>query len=122
MGPRQMDDLLMEHADALARGEDWTERLLAGNPAHQAQLQPLLSLARLLRNALVPVDPPADFVAALAAELASFDAAEDGDLHPARRYGVIGAATVGSLISVAGVTYWLYRRLGTREQALPAAG
>ena len=118
----ELDDILMTHADALARGEDYTEQLLDRYPGQRRQLLPLLSLARLLRSALVPVEPPADFVAALAAELAIYDGTPASATPAVQRYGIIGAAAVGTLLSVAGVAYWLYRRVGSHDQALSAAG
>jgi hypothetical protein len=62
-------EVLAEHADALNRGEDRDEELLARYPHARGVLVGLFGLVRRLREALIPIKPSERFVTDLKAEL-----------------------------------------------------
>ncbi len=62
-------EVLAEHADALNRGEDRDEELLARYPQARSMLLGLFRLVYRLRAALTPIKPSRQFVADLKAEL-----------------------------------------------------
>jgi hypothetical protein len=103
-------ELLAAHADGLisdgADGEDYLNLF----PAYRSELTPLLGIAERVKAALVPVEPSPAFEAGLKKDLlaaAIQRAEEEGQkkrisfLH--RRGVLIGAAAVGSALSVAGI-------------------
>jgi len=80
-------------------------------PQNQQQAGALMSTAERLKQALVPVDPSAAFVRRLGRELVEAARRQQERGQRIRRGVVIGAAALGSALSVAGVvTLVLLRR------------
>jgi len=146
MADREWIEILATHADKLNVGTNEETEYLA-TFEHQDTLQPLLSLARKVKNALAPVEPDPAFREDLrrsllatacqrlvsrlgrsaerprslrAGQLERANSQAEGSTEcqrPApffRRYKkeiLIGAAALGSIVSVAGiVAYWIYAR------------
>ena len=123
MADRQLIEILATHADKLNVGTGEEVVYLATLPEHQDTLQPLLSLARKVKDALAPVEPDPAFrenlrlglLAAARQQLASrLSSKSQRPVHLFRRHRkeiLIGAAALGSVVSVAGiVAYWIHTR------------
>lgn len=98
---RSIEDILTAHADALARGQ-------AGPPAWLEEadgsdvLRSLLSVAELVQDALVPVQPRPGFMRRLGRQLLTSSRQGRKILTArTRRAALLGAAALGSLVSVA---------------------
>jgi len=106
-------EILAEHADALNRGEDDTEALLARYPEARGGLEGLLGLTSRLRTALVPVEPPASFIRELGESL-SQAAINSGRAvaHHTRQTVLIIMAVLGPVI---GLIALLLRRVHHRH-------
>lgn len=106
----EMADFLAAHAEALISGID-EKRWLSGYQRHEVEAAaPLLEVARLLRRALVPVATPAPFRSQLRQALSS-GAEGRVTVSTRRRPRVwLGAAAVGSLLSLAGLLFFWRRR------------
>jgi hypothetical protein len=103
-------EVLAAHADRLVGNEANGEDYLNLFPDYQAELTPLLRIAERVKAVLVPVMPSPAFEAGLKQDLlaAAIGRAEgQKNRKPVsflRRRGVlIGAAAVGSVLSVAGI-------------------
>ena len=95
----ELVDLLTMHADALNAGQDQTESLAL---LYGDEVAPLLQLARAVKQVLVPVSPPAGFTTQLHHDLMQYDRnVTIVATHPNQRGWWVGAATVGSLLSLA---------------------
>ena len=111
-------DVLIAHADYLIGNKTQSESYLSLLPAYRAELAPLLQIAEQLRAVLTPVAPSPAFEAALRRDLlaAAMQRAEEQRVPFLRRKGVIiGAAVVGSALSVAGIVaalVWRQRSIG----------
>ncbi len=102
MRTQGLDELLSAHADGLNTGQDLRQELLARHPEQAPAAQPLLGLAQRLQTVLRPVEPRADFVAALKAQLTDRPAAAPGRQPAARQPRWVWVlAGVGGLLSVA---------------------
>jgi hypothetical protein len=138
MADRALIETLAAHADKLNMGTDEEAEYLTTLPEHQDTLQPLLALARGVKNALTPVEPDSAFrenlrlslLAAARQRLASrLSLRAEGSTKPPhpvhlfrrhRREILIGAAALGSVVSVAGiVAYWIHARAAKAQRALP---
>ncbi len=142
MADREWIEILAIHADKLNAGAKEEAEYLATLPEHQDMLQPLLALARRVKDALAPVEPDPAFcenlrLSLLAAahqravsrqSLRAEPQAESStkSQHPAhlfrkhRKEILIGAATLGSVVSVAGIFYWIHTRSAKIHRALPS--
>lgn len=110
---RLLAEILAEHADALSRGEDETEAILARYPAEErTRLESLLKLSRMLRSSLVPVEPSATFLRDLGESLSQAALARGRDLARRTQQTILiaVAAIVGSLLSLIGLIALLTRR------------
>ena len=103
-------EVLAAHADHLMDDGPESEDYLNLFPAYRAELTPLLEIAERVKAALVPVTPSPAFEAGLKQDLleAAIQRAEEKEekkrVSFLRRRGVlIGAAAVGSALSVAGI-------------------
>lgn len=103
-------EVLAAHADHLMGDGPESEDYLNLFPAYRAELTPLLGIAERVKTALVPVTPSPAFEAGLKQDLleAAIQRAEEKEekkrVSFLRRRGVlIGAAAVGSALSVAGI-------------------
>jgi len=138
MADREWIEILATHADKLNAGTNEEAAYLATLPEHQDTLEPLLALARKVKDALAPVEPDSAFcenlrlglLAAARQRLASqLSLRAEGStksqrpVHLFRRHRkeiLIGAAAVGSVVSVAGiVAYWIHARAAKAQRALP---
>jgi hypothetical protein len=117
-------EVLAAHADQLvgngADGEDYLNLF----PTYRAELEPLLQIAERVKAVLVAVEPAPTFEAGLRQDLmaAAIRRAEEQEkqrrIFRLRRRGIlIGAAAVGSALSVAG----LVAALLLRQRALARA-
>jgi hypothetical protein len=89
------------------------------------QLAPLFQLAEQLQQGLQPVQPSASFVRSLGKELASSAAHQVILARRMRRGVLIGAAAVGSLVSIAsiiGAIVLVVVRLRARAHARTSMG
>lgn len=125
MDKRTLYNVLMSHADALNAGVDLTDDLIARFAGDAATLRPLLQLARQVKGVLVPVAAPTAFSAQLRLSLlqeARPALARSRSLSRRWRPAWVGAAAVGSLLSLAGLVVWLVRhsRALQRPRPLPA--
>jgi hypothetical protein len=132
MANRKLIEILATHADKLNAGVNEEAAYLATLPEHQDTLQPLLALARKVKDALAPVEPDPAFcenlslslLAAahqrLASRLSSTKSQRPTYLFRRHRKEIlIGAAAVGSVVSVAGiVAYWMHTRAAKTQGAL----
>jgi hypothetical protein len=151
MADREWIEILATHADKLNTGKKEEAEYLATLPKHQDTLQSLLALARKVKDALAPVEPASAFcenlrrslLAAahqrlvsrpgLRAELTRLSSSQvqaEGLAKPQRSIHLfrrrrkeilIGAAALGSVVSVAGiVAYWIHTRAAKAQHALPS--
>lgn len=122
MNERLLAEILAAHADALSRGEDDAEELLARYPAEERKrLESLLGMARLLRSALVPVEPSASFIRELGETLSQ--RALDRGRSIARRTQqtmLLVMAALGWAISMVGLIAFIMRRR-TRQPSGPTS-
>jgi hypothetical protein len=128
MNEQLMSEVLAAHADELLKGEAREAEYLARFPQYRGELEPLLLLARKTKEALSSVRPSEAFRNRLHQELViaaqeELDAPASTERPLWRRPWVIGAATLGSVISVAsavGVIAYLKRAKASKPAA--AAG
>ncbi len=116
-------DILAAHADHLVRNQSRDEDYLSLLCDHRAELAPLLQIAKRVRAILVPVAPSPAFEAGLRQDLlvAAIQRTEEQRVPFLRRKGVIiGAAAVGSVLSVAGIVaalLWRQRSIARAPHA-----
>jgi uncharacterized protein YaaW (UPF0174 family) len=102
MDEKRADEILSAHAEALlGRSEGLSQADVTDE--EQDELTPLLTLAEQLNQSMPPVQPSAAFVHSLGKELASSAQRQVAASQRMRRGVLIGAATVGSLVSIASV-------------------
>ena len=139
MADRELIEILATHADKLNAGVNEEAEYLAALPEHQDTLQPLLALARKVKDALATVEPDAAFCESLRLSLLA-TARQRSVSRPSlqaegatksqrpvllfrrhRKEILIGAAALGSVVSVAGiVAYWIHARTAKAQRALPS--
>ena len=142
MADKEWIEILATHADKLNAGAKEEAEYLTTLPEHQDMLQPLLALARRVKDALAPVEPDPAFrenlrlsllaaahqraVSRLSLRAESQAEGSTKSQHPAqllrrhRKEILIGAATLGSVVSVAGIVYWIHTRSAKIHRALPS--
>lgn len=111
MDDRHIEEILNRHADAIIEGRDISSQLLADKPANLAEIGDLFRLALALREALVPKAVPV-FQKRLRQAL-EFQAPSEITLSPPRsvvRKVLMGLAATGSILSIAGLSFILFRR------------
>jgi hypothetical protein len=133
MADRKLIEILATHADKLNAGVNEEAEYLATLPEHRDTLQPLLAVARKVKDALALVEPDPAFcenlrlglLAAALQRLASrlSSTKSQRPVHLFRRHRkeiLIGAAALGSVVSVAGiVAYWIHTRAAKAQHTLP---
>jgi hypothetical protein len=125
MKDRRTDEILSAYIEALfGHPEEFLQTNLTDD--EQDELAPLFTLAEQLQQSLPPVQPPAAFAHSLGKELAGSARHQIAAARRMRRSVLIGAATVGSLLSIAsviGVIVYIISRLraGTRPSPLDSA-
>ncbi len=82
----------------------------------------LVQISERLQRWLVPVGPPPAFARSLKAELVEAARQRYQRAHHLRRILVVGAAVVGSIASVAGLTTFLILRRRARAHPPVAVG
>ena len=131
MADRKLLEILATHADKLNAGANEEAEYLATLSEHQDTLQLLLAVARKVKDALAPVEPDPAFrenlrlslLAAAHQQLVSRLGSTRPRLpvHPlkiSRNEVLIGAAALGSVVSVAGiVAYWIHTRTAKTHRA-----
>jgi hypothetical protein len=143
MADRELIEILATHADKLNAGTNEEAEYLATLPENQDTVQPLLALARKVKDALAPVEPGPAFCENLRLSLLAAAhqrsasrlslRAEPQAEGPTksqrpthlftkhRKEILIGAAALGSVVSVAGiVAYWIHTRTAKAQRALPS--
>ncbi|HEY77092.1 MAG TPA: hypothetical protein G4O00_13120 [Thermoflexia bacterium] len=119
MEERRAAELLAAHADRL---NDPSVTAPEPTPEEMAYLTPLMEIAERLKETLVPVEPPATFVRSLRRELVDAARRRQSATQRLHRGLVIGAAALGSVLSLAGVVALILRRRRGRLHAQPSAG
>ncbi|MDY6878567.1 MAG: hypothetical protein SWK90_20505 [Chloroflexota bacterium] len=119
MNKKRMTEVLAAHADGLVGRPEAIRRL---NPTigERNRLTPLFQLAEQLQQSMRPVQPSAVFVRSLGKELVDNARHRIVFTKRLRRTVMIGAAALGSLISVAsavGAILFVVARLRARAQA-----
>lgn len=111
MKKRELQNILTEHADQLITGRDQTEAFIRQHADQSPELAQLLRLAQRICTVLIPVSPRATFIQQLQQDLLQVDqqmavAIPESDRRPTW----IGAATLGSLLSLIGLLLFLRRQ------------
>lgn len=113
MTQEEIQDVLARHADGLNRDEELADELISKHQEQAAELAPLLQLASALRAALTPVSAPA-FTKELGQELVKYGppvVVLGRSVSKRRARAWLAVAAAGSLISAAGVTALILRRV-----------
>ena len=125
MADKVLTEILAAHADALSQkrvNRDMYLRQVSNSKQHE-ELESLLRLTEQLERTLVPVQPSPAFVKNLIRQLV---VTSDKELaRPARgyrRWMFIGAAAVGSLLSVVGIVAYLLRNRMQVKTQITSAG
>ena len=122
MNDKRAAQALMAHADGL-RGQPEAMQQIKLTVAERRQLTPLFQLAERLHQAMPPIQPSADFVRGLGQELVDSARHQVTLARRLRRSVWIGAAAVGSLLSIAsliGAIAFIIVRWRERAQAQAA--
>lgn len=122
----ELNDVLAQHADGLARDEELAGRLLSQHRDHAAELAPLFQLASALKEALTPVIPAPAFRNALGYELVKYGppvVVLGRSVSKRRARAWLAFAAAGSVLSAAGLAALLLRRVRSVKDvtAQPAA-
>ncbi len=100
MNKKRVSQALSAHANGLA-GRPGTVQQMNLTNAERAQLTPLFQLAERLHQNMQPVQPSATFVRSLGQELVNNAKHQVVLTKRMRKSVLIGAAAVGSLVSIA---------------------
>ena len=116
---RRAADILSAHADHLI---DPSASAVDAAPDELSYLRPLMELAERLRCTMVPVEPSATFVQSLGRELIEAARRRQAATQRLRRGIVIGAAALGSALSLAGLVALVLVRRRARPHPRPSSG
>ena len=119
MNKRRSDDILAAHVERLL-SQPGVMQQIDVKDEEGSELTPLFALAEQLYQSMPPVQPSAAFVHSLGKELAGSAKHQVATAKRMRRGVLIGAATVGSLVSIAslvGAIVYIVSRLRSRSQA-----
>lgn len=119
MNKRRMAEVLAAHAEGLTGGAQVMQRLNV-TAGERDRLFPLFQLAERLQQNMQPVQPSAAFVRSLGRELVDNARHQIALTKRLRRTVMIGAAALGSLVSIAsvvGAIVFVVARLRSRAQA-----
>jgi hypothetical protein len=119
MDEKRVDEVLAAHAEKLI---DHTEAIpqIDITDEERGRVAPLFQLAERLQHSMQPVQPSASFVRSLGQELVDQAKRQMTVTKRLRRAVVIGAAALGSLLSIAsvvGAIVFVVVRLRARAQA-----
>jgi len=127
MEEKVLAEILAAHADQLKKGQGKGSDYLAMVPDYRDKLQPLLETAEKVKEVLEPVEPAPAFYRSLYDDLLAAGrrrlAGEVPQLARSHRKQIlIGAAAVGSAVSVAGaIAYFIHSRATAGTQPASAA-
>jgi hypothetical protein len=112
MGEKVLTEVLALQANGLNAGEEDLQAYLAMIPGRQGDLESLMTVAARVKKALLPVKPSSAFMRGLRRSLLAMAGPKQPSASlPARRGLLIGAAALGSALSVAGIiAYVIYAR------------
>jgi len=123
MAGKALVEALLAYADDLNRGMAHRETYLSQVPDQRDELEALLRLTERLKQALVPVRPSATFVETLAQQWVVADGEKVMQMVRAHRREIfIGAAAVGSALSVIGLVAYLVRSRGQVKTPIASTG
>jgi hypothetical protein len=119
MDKKRVDEVLAAHAEKLI---DQTEAIpqIDITDEERGRVAPLFQLAERLQHSMQPVQPSASFVRSLGQELVDQTKRQMMVTQRLRRAAVIGAAALGSLLSIAsvvGAIVFVVVRLRARAEA-----
>jgi len=123
LNEKRVVQALSAHADELC-GQQGALRGVGVSSSEQRRLAPLLNLASRLSETMRPVEPSLAFVRSLGRELMRDAECQVEVSKKRRRSAVIGAAAVGSVLSVAsviGAIVYVNSRSRARAEAGAAA-
>lgn len=122
MSADELSEVLAIQAEALNRGEDYRPLLLAAPPDQRPELEALFDLAAAVKDALVPVPVPA-FREQLrrALEYEGASRLMIGRPRSGRKTFWMAAAATGSVLSIAGLSVFFYRRRRGSATPTPTA-
>jgi hypothetical protein len=124
MNDRIVADILAAHADRLNQGQRGVAALQGVSAELLPTVRPLMRLAERIQSVLVPVQPDPAFVRRVGKQLiATSSGGRKAMAEKTRKAVIIGAAALGSLVSIAsavGVIIYLVRHRGRvrPEQAI----
>jgi len=119
MNKRRMAEVLAAHAEGLTGQPEAIQRFNV-TAKEYGRLSPLFQLAERLQQSMQPVQPSAAFARSLGRELVDNAKHQIALTKRLRRAIMIGAAALGSLVSIAsvvGAIVFVVVRLRTRAQA-----
>lgn len=123
MAGKVLVETLIAYADDLNQGLVDREIYLRQVPDRRGELEALLRLTDRLKQALVPVRPSATFVKSLARQWVRADRGEMArTARDYRREIFLGAAAVGSALSVIGLVAYLVRNRGQVKTQVASTG
>lgn len=123
MTDKAVIEMLAAYTDSLNRGEADCQIYLRQAPDQYEELESLLSLAEQIKQALVPVQPSPAFVKNLIQRLVVAPNERVARLARGHRRGVvIGAAAVGSALSVIGIIAYLVRSRAQMKARVASIG
>ncbi|MDY7039531.1 MAG: hypothetical protein SVX38_01560 [Chloroflexota bacterium] len=112
MGENLLRDMLTPRSDVLNGGKENHKARLIGIPGQQSDSESLMTLAAKVGKALLPVEPSPAFVQGLRRSLVAMSVRKRPRASlPVKRGLLIGAAALGSAMSVVGIiAYVVYVR------------
>ena len=125
MEDRVLAEILAAHADQLKKGQGRGSDYLAMFPDYQEELKPLLETAEKVKQVLEPVEPASAFCQSLHEDLLAAGRRRLAEGVPqlarsSRKQVLIGAAALGSVVSVVGAIAYFIRSHATAK-AQPAS-
>ena len=102
MNAKRVVEVLAAHAEGLTGRPEAIQQIKVTNEEH-SRLAPLFQLAERLQQSMQPVQPSAAFVRSLGKELVDNAKRRAALTRRLRRALVIGAAALGSIVSIASV-------------------
>ncbi len=119
MNEKRVTQVLAAHAEELTSRPESMQQI-GVTDEERNRLAPLFQLAEQLHKSMQPIQPSAAFVRSLGRELVDSAKRQAALKKQLRRVAVIGAAAMGSLVSIAsvvGAIVFVIARLRARAQA-----
>jgi len=125
MDNKVLVEIVSAHADQLKKGQKKASDYLGMFPDYQEELKPLLETAEKVQRALKPVEPDPAFCQSLHEDLLAMARKMTGEAPQLakshRKQLIIGAAALGSVVSVAGAFAYLIRSRAADTRSVSAA-